>query len=136
MDQLLSLEPSPVPEVKKRGYSIWSEGIFAEAFACFPELAFPRLLETLRASRPDDATFILFKSLMMWRDGFAEALSDWLDDPETETRRKALHGLTVCAKQLQIFCGSEAAGTEKRLQRENYPELAQFMRGADVGAPR
>ena len=145
VDRLLSLEPGPVPEIKRRGYSIWSAGVFAEAFACFPEIAFPRLLDALRLSDSNDTAFVLFKSLTMWGDEFAEALSDWLDDTETDIRLKALHGLSLYARQLQAFSGPEVETTEKRLQRENYPELVRFMRGHDerseipgieeVGAP-
>ena len=65
--------------------------------------------------------------------------------PKWHTRLKVLHGLSLYARQLQIFSVPEVETTEKRLQRENYPELVRFMRGYDerseipgieeVGAP-
>lgn len=39
VERLLSLDFLTVPPMK-RGYAIWSEGIWAEAMACFPPLRF------------------------------------------------------------------------------------------------
>jgi hypothetical protein len=47
VQRLLSIDFLPAPPIK-RGYAIWSEGLLAEAFACFPTLAFPALLDRLR----------------------------------------------------------------------------------------
>ena len=42
VQRLLSLDLLPVPSIP-RGYAIWSEGLLAEAFACFATAAFPAL---------------------------------------------------------------------------------------------
>ena len=42
VQRLLALDLLPAPPIP-RGYAIWSEGLLAEAFACFPTVAFPAL---------------------------------------------------------------------------------------------
>jgi hypothetical protein len=135
VNRLLALNLTPVPEIKRQGYSIGSEGIWAEAFACFPEFSFPRLLETARGGDASIAEPILLKSLSMWGDVFAEVLSDWVADADPEIRRKGINGLTLYARQLEVFCDPETPTTETRLQRENYPELVWLMREREIGAP-
>src|SRR5262245_35321131 len=44
VQRLLSLDLLPAPLIP-RGYAIWSEGLLAEAFVCFPTAAFPALFE-------------------------------------------------------------------------------------------
>ncbi|MBI1926835.1 HEAT repeat domain-containing protein [Candidatus Poribacteria bacterium] len=134
VERLLSFHLAPVPKVKS-WYTIWSEGILAEAFACLPKPAFPRLLEALRTAYADDGLFLIFKGLTMWGDNFAEALSDWLDEADARLQQRAIHGLTLYAKLLHTFCDSETPSIEKWLQHENYPELVLFMRWQELGAP-
>jgi hypothetical protein len=42
VQRLLAVHFLPVPSIP-RGYAIWSEGLLAEAFACFATAAFPAL---------------------------------------------------------------------------------------------
>jgi len=53
VQRLLSIDLLPTPPIQ-RGYAIWSEGLLAEAFVCFPTPAFPALLgfQALFASCP------------------------------------------------------------------------------------
>ena len=45
VQRLLSIALLPTPPIK-RGYAIWSEGLLAEAFACFPTPGLPGLIGT------------------------------------------------------------------------------------------
>ena len=132
VERLLSLDLLPVITMK-RGYAIWSEGIVAEALACFPAHAFPRLLEALRTAPDNTDLSRIYKALTMWGDDFASALSDWLDTADAQLRGRAVYGLTLYAKLLNTLYDSEAWSIEKRLHRDHYPELARLMRDWEIG---
>jgi hypothetical protein len=134
VERLMEIQFTPVPTIKG-GYIVWWEGILAEGFACFPTTAFPRLLEAVRTAGTDEDLSLIFKALTMWGDGFAEALSPWLESEDVQLRRRALHGLTGYAKLLNTFCDPSHEPTLKQqLQRENYPELVRSMRAEDISA--
>ncbi len=132
VERLLSVDLGPVPPMK-RGYAIWSEGIWAEALACFPADAFPQLLEQLRTA-PDDANISrVYKALTMWGDDFASALTDWLHSADERLQGRAVQGLTLYGELLNTLCDADTPSVEKRLHRENYPELARLTREWEVG---
>jgi len=64
VQRLLALDLLPAPPIP-RGYAIWSEGLLAEAFACFPITAFPALCERLRSATAHQDTSRLYKALTM-----------------------------------------------------------------------
>ncbi len=132
VERLLSIELVPVPPMK-RGYAIWSEGIWAEALACFPEHAFPQLLERLRTAPQEAALSRVYKALTMWGDDFASALTDWLHSADERLQGRAIQGLTLYGDLLNTLCDAEAPSLEKRLHDENYPELARLTRDWEVG---
>ncbi|MDH3598385.1 MAG: HEAT repeat domain-containing protein [Candidatus Tectomicrobia bacterium] len=132
VERLLSIDLLPVITMK-RGYAVWSEGIVAEALACFPTQAFPRLLEALRTAPDHTDVSRIYKALTMWGDDFASALSNWLDAADARVRGRAVYGLTLYAKLLNTLYDSEAPSIEKRLHRENYPELVRLMREWEMG---
>lgn len=132
VERLLSIELSPVTPVK-RGYAIWSEGLLAEALACFPTQAFPRLLDVLQTAPDHKDLSLIYKALTMWGDGFASTLSDWLDVADRRLQGRAIHGVTRYAKLLNTLCDAETPSIETRLHRENYPELARLMREWEIG---
>jgi hypothetical protein len=130
--RLLSLDFLPVPPIA-RGYAIWSEGLLAEAFACFPTEAFPVLWERLRTSTDNQDTSRLYKALTMWGDRFATALSDWLASDTLRLQARAIHGLTLYAKGLNALCDAETPSLESRLHQTNYPELVRCTRDWALG---
>src|SRR5215470_11779395 len=103
VQRLLSIDFLPAPPIP-RGYAIWSEGLLAEAFACFPTTAFPALCERLRSATAHQDTSRLYKALTMWGDRFAMALSDWLVSDTIRLHVRAIHGLTLYAKGLNALC--------------------------------
>src|SRR4029434_7215106 len=72
VQRLLALDLLPAPPIP-RGYAIWSEGLLAEAFVCFPTAAFPALFERLRTATAHQDTSRLYKALTMWGDRLATA---------------------------------------------------------------
>jgi hypothetical protein len=132
VQRLLSIDFLPAPPIK-RGYAIWSEGLLAEAFACFPTLAFPALLDRLRTLSDNQDTTRLYKALTMWGDRFAIALSDWLASDTLRLQERAIQGLTLYAKGLNAVCDAEAPALESRLHQTNYPELVRFTRAWALG---
>jgi hypothetical protein len=132
VQRLLSLDLLPVPPIA-RGYAIWSEGLLAEAFACFPTPAFPALWERLRTATDHQDTSRLYKALTMWGDRFATALSDWLASDTRRLQARAIHGLTLYAKGLNALCDAEAPSLASRLHQTNYPELVRFTRDWELG---
>jgi len=117
----------------KRGYAIWSEGIWAEALACFPTDAFPRLLDVLRTAPDDKDLSLIYKALTMWGDRFATTLSDWLYTSDDRLRGRAIHGLTLYGELLNTLCDADAPSIETQLHRENYPELTRMRREWEIG---
>ena len=77
VERLLSIAWTPAPPMK-RAYAIWSEGIWAEALACFPSESFPRLLHVLQTAPDGQPLAPIYKALTMWGDRFAAVLLDWL----------------------------------------------------------
>lgn len=132
VQRLLSIDLLPVPPIK-RGYAIWSEGLLAEAFACFPTPAFPTLLERLCTATANQDTSRLYKALTMWGDRFATALSDWLESDTLRLQERAIHGLTLYAKGLNALCDAETPSLESRLHQTHYPELVRCTRDWDLG---
>ena len=132
VQRLLSLDLLPAPTMK-RGYAIWSEGLLAEAFACFPTPAFPALLERLRTATHNQDTSRLHKALTMWGDRFATALSDWLYSDTIRLQDCAISGLTLYAKCLNALCDAKTPSVETRLHQINYPELARLTRDWELG---
>lgn len=132
VQHLLSLDLLPAPPMK-RGYAIWSEGLLAEAFACFPTPAFPAVLERLRSATDNQDTSRLYKALTMWGDRFATALSDWLYSDTIRLQDRAIYGLTLYAKGLHTLCDADALSVEARLHHEKYPELARLARDWELG---
>jgi hypothetical protein len=132
VQRLLSIALLPTPSMK-RGYAIWSEGLLAEAFACFPAPAFPALLERLRTATDNQDTARLYKALTMWGDRFATALSDWLESDTIRLQARAIHGLTLYAKGLNALCDAEAPSLESRLHQTHYSELVRFTRDWNLG---
>ncbi len=130
--QLLGLDFLSVPTVK-RGYVIWSEGIWAETLACFPTAAFPRLVQALRSSPGDERLSLLCKALTMWGDHFADALSPWLDEGDAQLQGRAIRGLTLYAKALHTFCNAETPSIEQQLYRDQNSELPRLMRDREIG---
>ena len=117
--------PPPAPPIP-RGYAIWSEGLLAEAFACFPTTAFPALCERLRSATAHQDTSRLYKALTMWGDRFATALSAWLASDTLRVQARAIHGLTLYAKGLNALCDVETPSLASCLHQINYPELVRF----------
>lgn len=132
VQRLLSIDLLPTPPIK-RGYAIWSEGLLAEAFACFPTPAFPALLERLRTVPDNQDTARLYKALTMWGDRFAIALFEWLVSDTIRLQERAIQGLTLYAKGLNALCDAEAPSLESCLHQTNYPELVRFMRDWELG---
>jgi hypothetical protein len=132
VQRLLSIDFLPATPIK-RGYAIWSEGLLAEAFACFPTLAFPALLDRLRTLSDHQDTTRLYKALTMWGDRFALALSDWLASDTRRLQERAIQGLTLYAKGLNAVCDAEAPAFESHLHQTNYPELVRFTRDWALG---
>ncbi|ETX01952.1 MAG: hypothetical protein ETSY2_36420 [Candidatus Entotheonella gemina] len=132
VERLLSLEWVPVPPMK-RGYAIWSEGIWAEALACFPADAFPRLLDVLRTAPGDKDLSLIYKALTMWGDRFATGLSDWLHTSDARLQGRAIHGLTLYGELLNTLCDADGPSIDKRLHHANYPELARLRRDWEIG---
>jgi hypothetical protein len=132
VQRLLSIDLLPAPPMK-RGYAIWSEGLLAEAFACFSTSAFPALLERLRVATDSQNTSRLYKALTMWGDPFATALSDWLYSDTIRLQNCAIYGLTLYAKSLNALCDAETPSVETRLHQTHYPELARFTRDWELG---
>ncbi len=132
VDQLLSLELAPVPPMK-RGYAIWAEGLWAEAMACLPTEAFPRLFEVLQTAPNDRDLALIYKALTMWGDDFATTLSDWLNTSDDRLQGRAIHGLTLYGELLNTFCDTDAASIEQQLHRDNYPELVRLRREWEIG---
>ena len=132
VQRLLSLDLLPTPPMK-RGYAIWSEGLLAEAFACFPTAAFPAVLERLRIATDNQDTSRLYKALTMLGDRFATTLSDWLYSDTIRLQDRAIYGLTLYAKCLNTWCDAETPSVETRLHHEHYPELARFTRDGELG---
>jgi hypothetical protein len=114
VQRLLALVLLPAPPIP-RGYAIWSEGLLAEAFACFPTAAFPALWERLRTATANEDTSRLYKALTMWGDRFATALSAWLASDTLQLHARAIQGLTLYAKGLNALCDAEAPSLETRL---------------------
>ncbi len=133
VERLLSIDLVPVPPMKRGAYAIWSKGIWAEALACFPTDALPRLLNVLRTAPDDKNLSLIYKALTMWGDGFAAALSDWLDTADDQLQGRAIHGLTLYGELLNTLCDAGAPSIEKQLHRDNYPELARLRRDWEVG---
>ncbi len=133
VERLLLIDFVPVIPMK-RGYAIWSEGIVAEAFACFPTYAFPCLLDVLRTAPDSKDLSLIYKALTMWGDGFASALSDWLHAADVRLQGRAIYGLALYAKLLNTLCDGKAPSIETQLHRENYPELVRWMRESEIGA--
>jgi hypothetical protein len=132
VQRLLALDLLPAPPVP-RGYAIWSEGLLAEAFACFPTLAFPALLDRLRTVSDNQDTTRLYKALTMWGDRFAIALSEWLASDTLRWQARAIHGLTLYAKGLNTLCDVETPSLASCLHQTHYPELVRFTRDWDLG---
>ena len=132
VQRLLALDLLPAPPIP-RGYAIWSEGLLAEAFACFPTVAFPALFERLRTATAHQDTSRLYKALTMWGDRFATALSAWLASDTLRLQARAIHGLTLYAKGLNALCDAEAPSLETHLHQTNYAELVRFTRDWDLG---
>jgi HEAT repeats len=132
VQRLLALDLLPAPPIP-RGYAIWSEGLLAEAFACFPTVAFPALVERLRTATAHQDTSRLYKALTMWGDRFATALSDWLASDTLRLQARAIHGLTLYAKGLNALCDAEAPALETHLHQTDYAELVRFTRDWDLG---
>ena len=132
VQRLLSLALLPTPPIT-RGYAIWSEGLLAEALACFPAPAFPALWERLRTATDNQDTARLYKALTMWGDQFAMALADWLASDMVRLQARAIHGLTLYAKGLNALCDAEAPSLESRLHQTNYPELVRYTRDWELG---
>jgi hypothetical protein len=132
VQRLLAVHFLPVPPIA-RGYTIWSEGLLAEACACFPTAAFPALFERLRTATANQDTSRLYKALTMWGDRFATALSDWLASDMIRLQARAIHGLTLYAKGLNAWCDAEAPSRESHLHQTHYPELVRFTRDWDLG---
>jgi HEAT repeat protein len=132
VEHLLSIEWAPVPPMK-RGYAIWSEGIWSEALACFPTDAFPCLLEVLQTAPDDRDLSLVYKALTMWGDRFAAALSDWLHTSDDRLRGRAIHGLTLYGELLNTLCDADTPSVDKQLHRENYPELTRMRREWEIG---
>jgi hypothetical protein len=132
VQRLLSIDLFPTPPMQ-RGYAIWSEGLLAEAFACFPKPAFPALLERLRTATGNQNTSRLYKALTMWGDRFATALSDWLASDTIRLQARAIHGLTLYAKGLNALCDAEAPALESRLHQTHYAELVRCTRDWELG---
>src|SRR5919108_5760921 len=124
VQRLLSIDLLPAPPIK-RGYAIWSEGLLAEALACFPTLAFPALLERLRTVPANQDPSRLYKALTMWGDRFAIALSDWLASDTIRLQERAIYGLTLYAKGLNALCDVEAPSLESRPHQTNFPQLVR-----------
>src|SRR5262245_34952952 len=116
VQRLLAIDLLPVPPIA-RSYAIWSEGLLAEAFACFPTAAFPALWERLRTATDSQDTSRLYKALTMWGDRFATALSDWLESDTSRLQARAIHGLTLYAKGLNALCDAEAPSFASRLHQ-------------------
>ena len=132
VERLLSIAWTPVPPMK-RAYVIWSEGIWAEALACFPNEAFPRLLYVLQTAPGDQQLAPIYKALTMWGDHFAAALSDWLRSSDDRLRGRAIQGLTLYGELLNTFCDANAPSLDQQLHRDNYPELARMRRDWEIG---
>ncbi|ETW97584.1 MAG: hypothetical protein ETSY1_22070 [Candidatus Entotheonella factor] len=132
VERLLSLELASVPPMK-RGYAIWSDGLWAEALACFPTEAFPRLFDTLRTAPDGKDLSLIYKALTMWGDRFAAVLSDWLDTSDVQLQGRAIHGLTLYGELLNTLCDTDEPSLETHLHRENYSELARFKREWEIG---
>src|SRR4029450_2601804 len=132
VQRLLALDLLPAPPIP-RGYAIWSEGLLAEAFACFPTAAFPALWERLRTATANEDTSRLYKALTMWGDRFATALSDWLESDTIRLQARAIRGLTLYAKGLNALYNAEAPALETHLHQTDYAELVRFTRDWDLG---
>jgi hypothetical protein len=132
VQRLLAVNFLPAPPIP-RGYAIWSEGLLAEAFACFPTAAFPALWERLRTATANQNTSRLYKALTMWGDRFATALSDWLASDTLRLQTRAIHGLTLYAKGLNTLCDAEEPSLASHLHQTHYSELARFTRDWDLG---
>jgi HEAT repeats len=132
VQRLLAIDLLPAPPIP-RSYAIWSEGLLAEAFACFPTAAFPALWERLRTATDSQDTFRLYKALTMWGDRFATALSAWLESDTIRLQARAIHGLTLYGKGLNALCDAEEPSLETRLHQTHYPELVRFTRDWDLG---
>ena len=132
VQRLLSLDLLPAPPIP-RGYAIWSEGLLAEAFACFPTSAFAALWERLRTATDNQDTARLYKALTMWGDRFATTLADWLASDTRRLQARAIHGLTLYATGLNALCDAEAPALASRLHQTNYPELVRSTRDWDLG---
>ena len=132
VQRLLSIDLLPAPPIK-RDYAIWSEGLLAEAFACFPTPAFPALLERLSTATDNQDTSRLYKALTMWGDRFATALSDWLYSDTIRLQDRAIYGLTLYAKALNALCDAATPSVETRLHQTHYSELARFTRDWELG---
>src|SRR5262245_56625764 len=132
VQRLLSLDLLPAPPIP-RGYAIWSEGLLAEAFVCFPTAAFPALFERLRTATAHQDTSRLYKALTMWGDRFATALAAWLASDTIRLQARAIHGLTLYAKGLNVLCDAEAPSLEIHLHQTHYAELVRFTRDWDLG---
>jgi len=132
VQRLLALDLLPAPPIP-RGYAIWSEGLLAEAFACFPTTAFPALCERLRSATAHQDTSRLYKALTMWGDRCATALSAWLASDTLRVQARAIHGLTLYAKGLNALCDVETPSLASCLHQINYPELVRFTRDWDLG---
>ncbi len=132
VQRLLSINLAPVPPMK-RGYAIWSEGIWAEVLACFPTEAFPQLIARLRTA-PDDVDISrIYKALTMWGDGFASAMADWLHTADVRLQGRAVQGLTLYGELLNTLYDVDTPSVEMQLHRDNYPELARLTRDWEVG---
>jgi hypothetical protein len=132
VQRLLSLALLPAPPIP-RGYAIWSEGLLAEAFACFPTVAFPALFERLRTATANQDTSRLSKALTMWGDRFATALSAWLASDTLRLQARAIQGLTLYAKGLNALCDVETPSLASCLHQTNYAELVRCTRDWDLG---
>src|SRR5262249_9124182 len=132
VQRLLALDLLPAPPIP-RGYAIWSEGLLAEAFACFPTVAFPALCERLRTATANQDISRLYKALTMWGDRFATVLSAWLASDTIRLQARAIYGLTLYAKGLNALCDVETPSLESCLHQTHYPELVRFTRDWDLG---
>src|SRR4029453_1633834 len=132
VQRLLSLALPPAPPIP-RGYAIWSEGLLAEAFVCFPTAALPALFERLRTATAHQDTSRLYKALTMWGDRFATALAAWLASDTLRLQARAIHGLTLYAKGLNVLCDAEAPSLETHLHQTHYAELVRFTRDWALG---
>ena len=132
VQRLLALDLLPAPPIP-RGYAIWSEGLLAEAFACFPTAAFPALWERLRTATANQDIARLSKALTMWGDRFAIALAAWLASDTIRLQARAIHGLTLYAKGLNVLCDAEAPSLETHLHQTHYAELVRVTRDWDLG---